>query len=133
MSNILIRKALEQKLDTILPALATAWENTQYAPVSGTPYQKVNLLRARPENPTMDSFRTEMGIMQVALFYPLGVGANAAEVRAELIAATFPKGLRLSSGGVNVDINGSAYIMAGSADGDRWMIPVRIPYFSNIT
>lgn len=133
MSNVAIRAALQLALDAVVPALSTSWENAQFNPVSGTPYQKVELLRARPITPTMDKFRQELGVMQVTLFYPLNAGTGAAEARAELIRNTFEKGNRYANSGVNVTIESSPHIMAGSRDGDRWMVPVRVPYFSNIS
>lgn len=133
MSNVAIRAALQTALDAIAPVLATAWENAQYNPVSGTPYQKVEFLRSQPVTPTMDKFRQEIGIMQVTLFYSLNKGTGDAEARAELIRSTFEKGNRYTNAGITVTIYSSPYIMGGSRDGDRWMVPVRVPYFSNIS
>ena len=44
MSIVAIRTALETKLNTITPALSTAWENVLFTPVAGTAYHQVNLL-----------------------------------------------------------------------------------------
>jgi hypothetical protein len=115
------------------PALATVWENTAYTPVAGTPYQSISMLRARPENPTFDKFVRELGLFQVSLFYPVDKGSKDAETRAELIKVTFYKNLLASLSGINVTIYGTPHVLPGMRDGDRWMVPVRIPYYSNIS
>lgn len=133
MSEVAIRAALEVRLNALLPALATAWENADFTPVSGTPYQRVNLLRANPENPTFDAFKRKVGLLQVTLFYPQSAGPGAAETRADLLAAHFPRGLAMTKSGYVVTVDGTPYVMAGFQDGDRWAVPVRIPYYSNIS
>ena len=52
MSVVAIRAALEARLNAMTPTLDTAWENTTFVPKEGTPYQRVYLLPAIPENPT---------------------------------------------------------------------------------
>lgn len=133
MSTTLIRIALEKRLDTMSPALSTAWENANFAPVSGIPYQQVHLMRGKPQNPTFDTFRREVGFMQVSLYYPRDAGPAAAEARAELIVATFPRKLVLVEQGVRVTIDATPYVMAGFVDEDRWCVPVRIQFYSNIS
>lgn len=53
MSIQLIRKALEKRLGALAPALSTAYENSSFTPVNGTPYQRVNLLPATPADLVM--------------------------------------------------------------------------------
>jgi hypothetical protein len=132
MSDAKVRAALETRLNAMVPALATAWENSAFMPVTGTPYQRVHVLRAEPENPTYDSFRRLLGFMQVTLMYPQAEGPGAAEARAELIRAQFPKGLALANGGVTVTVDKTPYVLAGAEEEDRWVLPVRVPYFANI-
>lgn len=133
MSAKAIRLALETRLNTMSPALATAWENVAYTPVSGTPYQRVNVLRATPDNPIIgQGFYRELGIFQVSLCYPLNSGANAATERAELVRTQFKRGISLTSGTVTVTIDGTPTISSGFVDGDRWVVPVSIPYWANI-
>jgi hypothetical protein len=50
MSLAQVRAALETALNSISPAIDTAWENAPYTPVDGTPYQQATLLRAQPDN-----------------------------------------------------------------------------------
>lgn len=132
MSEPAIRAALETRLGTMSPALATAYENQTYTPVAGTPYQKINLMRAQPANPEAGTFQQAQGIFQVTLEYPQNVGPGVAEARAKAIADWFPRKLSLTVSGVIVTINRAAYIMAGFVDGDRWAVPVRLFYVANI-
>jgi hypothetical protein len=133
MSDLSIRQALEARLDAMAPPLATAYENSDFTPVGGTPYQRVHLMPAEPDNPTMDSFRRLQGFFQVTLFYPQSAGSADVMARAEAVRAQFPHKLSLVKDGVTVQIDGTPYIMAGFADGDRWAVPVRIPYFANLS
>lgn len=112
----------------------TAWEN-MYFPVlaNRVPYQKVNLIRAQPENPTFgDGFYREQGILQVTLIYPLQLGVGEAESRAELIRSTFPRGASFSNGGIVVHIDTTPEIMPAHVFDEGYMVPVRIYYYANI-
>lgn len=133
MSDASIRAALETRLAAQTPPIDTAYENATYSPSAATPYQRVELMRAQPENPTYDAFKRKLGVMQVTLMYPQATGPGAAEARADALSAWFPRGLTLTSGAVTVIIDKTAYVMAGFQDGDRWSVPVRISYYSNIS
>lgn len=134
MSALLIRQALENALATITPAIDTAAENKEYKPITDTPYQIPYLLFADPSNPIVgrDQFRTEQGIFQVTLMYPANAGAAAAIARAELIRGTFYKGAQFTKGGVTVTVDRTPTIAPGAVDGDRWAVPVKIRFYSNI-
>jgi hypothetical protein len=127
-----VRAALETLLNTMSPSLATAWENVAYEPVIGTAYQQVNLLLASPENPEMNGagYR-EIGFMQITLKYPLANGPGDADSRAAALRTTFARGTSATSGSTTVVINKTPSIGVGVADGDRWSVAVRIPFFCN--
>lgn len=133
MSAKAIRAALESQLNAMTPALTTVWENSTVTPTSGTPYQRTNLLRANPDNPTIGATHyRELGVFQVSLHYPLNAGPSPAETRAELVRTQFKRGTTLTSGGITVTIDGTPTIASGFVDGDRWVVPVSIPYWANI-
>lgn len=131
-----IRQLLETALNAIVPAIDTAWENIAYAPVDGRPYQQVNLLFATNQNPSFKSGSTTLtryiGIFQVMLQYPAGTGAKDADARAQLIKSAFPYGQSFTSGAVTVIVSGTPTIAPGRNDGDRWAIPVKVPFFANV-
>jgi hypothetical protein len=127
-----IRRALEIALNAITPAISSAWENMDFTPQGGTPYQDVYLLPAEPENPEFGgSIYRERGILQVTLKYPAGTGPSLAAARAELIQSTFFRGASFTNGGLKVIIDRTPEIMPYYVDGDRYCIPVRIRYFAN--
>ena len=130
MSIVNIRAALETRLNAMTPSLATAWEGVPFTPVTGTPFQQINILYNETENPTLgDSMYRVRGFMQVLLCYPPGTGPKAASARAELIRNQFQRGLGLSSGGTDVLIDRTPTIAPAIIDGDRYRLPVTI-YFS---
>lgn len=133
MSLDKVRSALEIALHTMTPALATAWENQDFAPVAGTPYQEAHLLPATPDNSTLgDGHYRERGILQVTLKYPVGKGSSAAVLRAKLIRETFFRGASFTSGGVTTRIETKPSIGQGVTVNDRWVLPVSIRYFADV-
>ena len=108
MSQVIVRQLLEQRLASLSPALATAWENNKFVRTLDAPHQVATLLPANSENPTMGGGSVqirEYGVLHVMLKYPVGTGAGAAQARAELLRSHFPRGLVLTSGNVRVSIH----------------------------
>jgi len=133
MSVLHIGAALEAALDAISPPIDTDWENGQaFEPINGTPYQAVSVLFARPDNAEIGPQYVQRGFMQVTLMYPLNAGSGAAVARADLLRSTFRRGLSLTSGGVIVTIEKTPEIMPGFRDGDRYAVPVRVPFFAPV-
>lgn len=133
MSDVAVRAALEARLNAMSPALATAWENVNYTPVSGTPYQRVALLPAEPENPSIGaSLYRAQGLFQVTLLYPINAGPAAAWTRAGLVRDQFARGLTLTSGAVTVHIDATPAIARGEPEADRYSVVVRIRWHANI-
>lgn len=134
MSLVSIRAALETGLDGMTPALATAWENVDFTPTPGTPYQRAYLLPAEPDDIEMSGKKfLERGIFQISLFYSLDEGPAAASTRADLIRGTFYRGASFTSGGVTVDITRTPEIGPAMADDDRYMIPIRVRFSAQIS
>lgn len=131
MSAVKIKAALETALNG-MTALSTAWENAAFIPVAGTAYQQVNILFAEPDNVEYGRTHRELGYMQIKLMYPLQVGSVTAITRAELIRSTFYRGASFTASGVTVIVERTPEIGAGSVEGDRWAIPVKIRFFANI-
>lgn len=133
MSAVSIRAALEAALAAMTPAIDTAWENGEgYEPTKDTPYQRVNILFARPDNPEVGRSYMQRGFMQVTLMYPPEKGPSTAGARAELLRSTFYRTRALVSGSVTVTIEFTPEIMPGFRDGDRYAVPVRVPFFADI-
>jgi hypothetical protein len=129
MSIAAIRKALEVKLAAMSPAVATVYENTEYTPVAGTPYQRANLLPAEPDNSTQGStYYREQGIFQVTLCYPQKVGPGTALARAEALRTHFKRGTTMEKDGLTVIVMRTPNIMPAYIEADRYCIPVSIQY-----
>lgn len=132
MSLIKIRAALETALNGMSPALATAWENVPFTPVSGSPYQQAFVDPGQPDNPEYGPGYQQSGIFQINLRYPLQNGPIAAATRAELIQTTFKRGTTFVNSGVTVTVTNTPAIGKGVAVDDRWFIPVRVFFHANI-
>lgn len=133
MSITLIRKALEKRLAALAPALATAFENSAYIPTPGTPYQRVNLLPNVPDNSIAGTaVYIERGLLQITLCYAIGTGPGAAEAQAQLIRAHFKRGTSMTESGVTVIVTDSPRVSPSLIDGDRYCIPVSVPWQAQI-
>lgn len=133
MSNLNILAAFNKRLALLSPALATRLENEPFTPVTGTPYQWVKLLPARPENPTLgDQYHREVGFLQITLMYPIAVAPGAAMARADLIKNHFKRGTSMTQSGQVIKVNRTPVVAAGIESGDRWAVPVSIEYYSEI-
>ncbi len=116
-----------------IKANLTAWENTSFSPVVDVPYQKVNLLKGKPENPSIgDSMVRKIGIMQVTLYYPKQRGTADIETRTELLETTFKRGATFSNNGVLVKILESPETIGGNPQDNSYVAAVRIPYQTDI-
>jgi hypothetical protein len=135
MSTVKVKAALEMALDAMVPALATAWPNVAFTPPidSSTPWQRADVLFAAPEDLEIGStYHREQGVFLVTLSYPLQTGTGAAQTRAELLRGIFFRGATFTNAGVVVTIEQTPEIPAGFADGDRWVVPVKVRFFANI-
>lgn len=135
MSSVKVKAALEMALDAMVPALATAWPNVAFTPPidSSTPWQRADVLFAAPEDLEIGStYHREQGVFLVTLSYPLQTGTGAAQTRAELLRGIFFRGATFTNAGVVVTIEQTPEIPAGFADGDRWVVPVKVRFFANI-
>lgn len=133
MSIEIVRQALEQRLNALVPQIETAFENQGFTPTPDEPFQEVALLPATPDNNAIGGkFFREIGVFQIALMYPLLVGSADAMARAELIRASFYRGLQLLQAGVTVTIEKTPAIAPGFRDRDRWRLPVSVSYRAEI-
>jgi len=126
-----IQAALDTKLNTISPAVATAWENKTYKPVKGTLY-------IRPTNLPGDTVQAGLGdtgedntigVYQVDVFAPGGKGKKAAVDQADTIANLFKRGTDMVYNSRTVRVQS---VSRGSArNDDGWYhLPVVINYYS---
>ena len=127
-----IRIALETALDAMSPPLVTAWENESFVPTAGVPFQRVNLLRAQPDDSEVGPLFVEQGYLQVTLCYPAGDNPSAAEARALAVRQAFRRGSSFIVGGVTVIITRTPQLVPPQIDADRYQLPVRIPFRASL-
>jgi len=134
MSYATIRKLLETRLNAVGPSIKTGFENSPVKPTVGVPYQRVTLMPADTESPTLpaDGFRREMGYLQVDLAYPENAGAAAAVERAEAIRSQFPRALVLVEGGVRVYFDREVSLGRGYNEGGFYRLPVFVYYRADV-
>lgn len=129
MSIQLIQAALETKLATLTPAMATVYENTSFTPVTGVAYQRVYHLLNKPTDLALGGdLVQDQGIFQITLAYPQNAGRGAAMARAQMVRDHFRPPLTLTNGAVKVEIVKTARIAGGMTDADRWTLPVSIEW-----
>jgi len=133
MSVLKIRAALETALAAMSPPLETAWENTAYTPVSGTPYQRVSMTFAEPVNTEYGPGFQQGGMFVVSLCYPQGGGPAEAAARIERLRATFHRGAVFTSEGLATTVARTPIILAALLEGDRYVVPVQTPFLATIT
>ena len=133
MSVIKVRQALEIPLFAMTPALATAYDNFPYTPITNTPYQRVTLVPSMPDNSTFgDNHYQERGLLFIELHYPINNGSVTAATRAELIRTTFKRGASFTNGGVTVIIEKTPEIGQGMVLDAFWVLPVRVRYYAEV-
>lgn len=133
MSQAAIRAALETALAAISPALTTAYENVTFIPpAASVPYQKAFVMFAEPDNAEYGPGHREQGVFQVSLMYPIQAGDAAARARSALILAAFKRAMSFTKSGVTVTITRTPYAGAGTVDGDRWHVPVKIQFITGV-
>lgn len=132
MSITAIRAALWNELVAITPKLPTAYQNGDFTIPTG-PYQVAWLLMARPDRVEMSGrIRREQGIFQIDLKYPAKGGPGLTDARAELIQSAFHDGRTIIGAGVTIHISGPPEIGTGRNEDDRFVVPVKVPFHSNI-
>lgn len=111
------------------PSLATAAESVSFTPVSGVPYQKIQTVPRKPENPTLgDDYFRDVGEFQVFLCYPSNQGVDAVQTRADAVRNHFKRGTTLIENDVEVLITRTPQIAGNMIIGDRVIVPVLITY-----
>lgn len=147
MSLLAVRRCLEEALAAMESPIATAWENVPFTPIDGSPYQRVSLLAAEPDNPEMGRYTQERGFLQINLCYPLGTGPAAALQQAQRIRSAFYRGRTLTTTQIDdwfeyyspaettviTTIEKTPEISPALIEDDRYVLPVRVRFFANYT
>jgi hypothetical protein len=134
MSLLVIRQQLETALDTLSTGqIETNYENVFYRPTKDVAFQRVQVVFATPENPTMgDNFYREQGFMQATLYFPLQSGAKDSAIWAQTLRTSFYRGRSFVTGKVTTVISATMNRLPSIVEDDRFVVPCRIPFFANV-
>lgn len=127
-----LKKALNNRLASLLPALQTEWSNNQYTPKEGTPWQRATV-RLDPNHAlglSEGSGRRWSGEYYIVLFYPRNIGSGSADQRAQAILEHFPRGLNLVVSSMTV-VCLEPSVMTGVDEPSWYRLPVKVPFFAN--
>lgn len=114
-------------------ASLTVTPNSAFQGVVGVPYQEVSVMFAQPYEPTQGGgYRKEVGIYQVTLVYPTNIGTGAIGSRADLIKASFKKGLSLSKNGIKLTIPRTPRLDPEYGRPEVWCQPISIPFEAEV-
>jgi hypothetical protein len=124
-----LQLALNAELADAFPAMPIAWENVEYKPTVGTAYFRVWMLPAETEVVTLGQspWQLRLGVFQVSVFYPIGVGFVVPKVKAAEVVAAFKANTSFVFNGLTVIIDKS-WPAPGFADGVWYHIPVSVRY-----
>lgn len=138
MSRVLIRRALEKRLNALSPVLPTKWENAAFTVTAGTAWQSAKLMLAdtRAMAVFSDSPEEWNGYLHLLLHYPAGTGSAAVEARITALIGDritgaqghFYRGLALTEGGANLTIYQPVAKSADEDDPQWYSVPVHIPF-----
>lgn len=101
-----IRKALEQRLNTLNPLWSTAWENVGFEPTPNTSHQRVFLLPGSPlsEGIFLGSVIRHTGLMQIDICTIKDGGPNVGDARAVALQTHFKRGTSLACDGASQNL-----------------------------
>ncbi|MEI6439066.1 MAG: phage tail terminator-like protein [Alphaproteobacteria bacterium] len=134
MSLLVIRQQLETVLDAVSTGqIETNYENVFYKPTKDVAFQRVQVVFATPENPTIgDNFYRDLGFMQVTLYFPLQSGAKDSSTWAQTLRTNFYRGRSFVTGKVTTTISQTMSRLPSIVEDDRFVVPCRIPFFVNV-
>lgn len=115
---------------TLSPALQVAYPDVAFTPPATGQWLEAVVMRAQTTGIGISRWDNHAGILQVTVVTqanPAG-GSKTPNQIADVVAAWFPRGLRLANGAVRVDIIDPPAIASPFPDGTYTRTPVSIRY-----
>lgn len=134
MSQAIIRAALEGRLKTWADAepVTVAWENVEFNPPTSA-YLRANLLPNDTEMRDLQGrHRGYIGIFQVSIVLPIGVGAAAASGWITELDTLFSTETPITVGSVRIYITRPMSAAPALQDEGRYIVPVSCEYRSSV-
>jgi hypothetical protein len=137
VSNAIIKSLLEARLetwaDTRSPALGIEFKNSPFTPLTGETYLRCYVLPAPTSSDDLaGAMRNYLGVLQISIVTPAGIGEGAAKGIESELDALFPVNLRLTSGAVTVHMITPMSAMSGTPDDGNYTLPVRAQYRADV-
>lgn len=127
MSIVAIETALEEHLLMLANPPPIAWEDVSFEPTTGQGYLRVHHLHNHPRDLYLEGGPAELvGILQVTVVWPAGLGKVAAKQMAEQVAALFAPVQTLDAGNHRIELTQTPAIAGGMPDEGWYMVPVSI-------
>lgn len=124
-----VRLAFHNAIATITPTIETAYEGVTFTPTNGVPYQELYILPALNDPLFIDNpSYNDIGICQILLYYPFGVGTNPIMGRAQLIVDAFKVGSKITYSTDTITITDAPDVRNLDKSGDRLVFAVSINY-----
>lgn len=110
-----------------------AWENRSFTPTVGTPWMRATILPAETTQTIIgiNGLNKLMGIYQVDLFYPVGVGSGTARSKSDDVITHFKRGTTATYSGVKVSIR-RAWRGTALPEDDWYHIPINIEWYAYV-
>ena len=125
-----VQSALNDALYDAFPTMPIAWENTKYTPTVGTAYFRVWMLPAEADVVTMgpSPWMERVGVFQVSVFEPIGIGFGVPKAKAAQVVAAFKANTSFVYNGLLVIITKSWFSPAIVEPEGWYHIPVSVRY-----
>lgn len=120
---------------TFSPVLPIAWPNVSFTPPAAGKYLRARHLPNTPEQISLGStgFNRHVGLFQVDVVWPEGVGETAPKEIAGAIVAQFKRGTEFTRESIIIRIPAPPAIAPSIQDGKSYVIPVTIRYQADAT
>ena len=128
-----IRAALMNQLEVYRAANSAivAWPNVKYEPVKGTSYLEPSFFPGEAEQGVLgtNGVNKQIGIFQILIWEPIGIGIGAMTIKADAIVTQFKRGTDLTKNSTIVTL-ASAWAGGAIQNGDWIYIPVTVNWYS---
>lgn len=133
MSQDLIRAAFEKRLGdwakARASALAVAWQNTKFTPLTNAVYLRAYVMPAATiSRDAAGDHRQYRGVFQVNVVMPIGAGSRSAEKVAAELDALFPVNLVMQSGGLAVRVRTPISVDQPTTGDADHTVPISLGY-----
>lgn len=137
MSTNTVRAILEGSLATWAatqtPPLRVAYQNVPFTPVNGETYLAAFTLPADTRSQDLKGdHRAYVGVFQVSVVAPKGVGSGGALTIANNLNTLFPVNGRYASGGFTVQVMSPASAAQGIPSDNSYTVPVSFRYRADV-